>query len=137
MRIIADTGAIYALMDEDDRWHGEVKRILEEQKLELILPSTTLPEICYLANKYLGVEAELGFLRSVVEGEIKVEGVDIKDYVLALSYMEKYRSINIGFVDATVIAVAERLAIYTLLTTDRRHFSQVKTKKGKSFNLLP
>ncbi len=34
MRIIADTGAVYALMDKDDKWHSEVKRILEEEKLE-------------------------------------------------------------------------------------------------------
>jgi predicted nucleic acid-binding protein len=134
MRIIADTGAIYALMDEDDKWHDRVKKTLEEQKLKLILPSTILPEICCLANKYLGVETELGFLRSAVEGEIKVEEVGIRDYALALNYMGKYKDTNIGFVDATVIAVAERLAIYSLLTTDRRHFPQVKTK---SFNLLP
>ena len=45
MKVISDAGAIYALMDKDDRWHLEVKRVLEEEKLELILPSTTLPEI--------------------------------------------------------------------------------------------
>src|ERR671931_2888890 len=137
MRIISDTGVVYALMDEDDKWHKEAKRILEEKKLETILPSTTLPEICYLANKHLGIEAELQFLKSIVEGEIKVEEVSIKDYKAALKYMEKYKDINIGFVDATVITVAERLSIYTLFTIDRRHFSQIKTKKGKPFHLLP
>ncbi len=137
MRIIGDTGALYALMDEDDRWHDEAKRVLEEKRLELILPSTILPEVCYLANKYLSLEAELEFLRSVIEGEIRVEEVNIKDYRSALRYMEKYKNMNIGFVDATIIAVAERLGILTLFTTDRRHFSQIKTKKGKSLNLLP
>jgi hypothetical protein len=72
-----------------------------------------------------------------VEGEIKVEEVSIKDYRSALKYMEKYRDINIGFVDATVIAVAERLSIYVLFSIDKRHFSQIKTKKGKPFYLLP
>ena len=137
MKVISDAGAIYALMDKDDRWHLEVKRVLEEEKLELILPSTTLPEICYIASKYLGIEAELGFLRSVIEGEVKVEEADINDYRFALSYMEEYRGMNISFVDATVIAVAERLGIFTLFTINKRHFSQTKTKKGKSFNLLP
>ncbi|MGH7890111.1 MAG: type II toxin-antitoxin system VapC family toxin [Thermodesulfobacteriota bacterium] len=137
MRVIADIGPIYALMDRDDSWHGKVKGVIEEKRLELILPSTILPEICYLANKYLGVEAEIGFVRAVAEGEIKVEEVDIKDYRSALKHMETYKELNIGFVDATVIAVAERLETYALLTTDRRHFSQIKTGKGKSFNLLP
>ncbi len=137
MKVVADTGALYALMDEDDKWHGDAKRILEEKELELILPSTVIPEVCYLTNKYLGIEAELGFLKSIVEGEIIVEEVEIRDYRSALKYIEKYKDINIGFVDAIVIAVAERLEIYNLFTIDRRHFSQITTRKGKSFNLLP
>lgn len=137
MKVIAGTGALYALMDQDDKWHSEAKKVFEAKKLELIIPSTVIPEICYLANKYLGLEAELKFLGSVVEGEIKVEEVNIKDYRSALMYMRKYKDINIGFVDATVIVVAERLKIYTLFSIDRRHFSQIKTGKGKSFDLLP
>ncbi len=52
MKVVADTGALYTLMDGDDRWHGDAKRTLEEKKLELVLPSTVIPEVCYLANKY-------------------------------------------------------------------------------------
>ena len=137
MRVIADTGAVYALMDEDDSWHSEVKRVFVEEKLELIFPSTIIPEICYLANKYLSLKAEIKFLKSVIGGEIKVEDVNIKDFRTALNYMEKYEDINIGFVDASIIAVAERLGIFNLFTTDRRHFSQIKTYKGKPFALLP
>lgn len=35
MRVIADTGPIYALMDEDDSWHGKVNGVIEEKRLEL------------------------------------------------------------------------------------------------------
>ena len=137
MRIVADTGAIYALMDKDDRWHSRAKMALREEELKLILPSTILPEVCYLANKYLGVKAELMFLKSILSGEIQVEELNIDDYKLSVKYIEKYNDLNIGFVDATVIAVAERLGIYALFTTDRRHFSQVKTEGGNTFKLLP
>jgi uncharacterized protein len=137
MRIVADTGAIYALMDKDDRWHSRAKRILKEEKLELILPSTILPEVCYLTNKYLGIKAELTFLKSILKGEIQIEELNISDYKSSIKYMEKYNDLNIGFVDATVIAVAERLSIYDIFTTDRRHFSQVKTERGNTFQLLP
>jgi len=137
MRIVADTGAIYALMDKDDKWHSRAKRVLREEELELILPTTVLPEVCYLTNKYLGIKAELTFLKSILEGEIQIEELNISDYKSSIKYMEKYNDLNIGFVDATVIAVAERLSIYNLFTTDRRHFSQVKTEKEKTFKLLP
>jgi predicted nucleic acid-binding protein len=43
----------------------------------------------------------------------------------------------IGFVDASVAAIAERLKITTILTTDRRHFSIIKGKDGNPYTLLP
>ncbi len=134
--MIADTGAIYALADRSDRWHERVKRFVQEESPTLILPSTTLPEICYLINKYLGQDKEEIFLRAVLQGELLLEVVDLEDIKVALSYMRKYRELNLGFVDASVIAVAQCLKVYDLLTTDRRDFSPVKIK-GKKLNLLP
>ncbi len=88
-------------------------------------------------EQILGIEAELSFIQSIAEGEVIVEEVQIKDYRSALKYMTKYRDMNIGLVDATLIAVAERMDIYTLLAINRRHFSIIKTLSGKSFGLLP
>lgn len=137
MRVIADTGAIYALLDENDKWHKSCKESFFELNLELILPATTIPEICYLVNKYLGQKVENTFIKSITEGEIQVEDLKIDDYHIALYYLKKYSDLNIGFVDSTIISIAKRLEIYDLFTIDRRHFSQIKTKEGKAFNLIP
>ncbi len=134
--MIADTGAIYALTDKSDKWHERVKRFIQKESPTLILPSTTLPEICYLINKYLGQDKEEIFLRAVLKGELLLEEVVLEDIKVALDYMKNYRELNLGFVDASVLAVAQRLKVYDLLTTDRRDFSPVKIK-GKKLNLPP
>jgi predicted nucleic acid-binding protein len=44
---------------------------------------------------------------------------------------------DIGFVDATIVAMAERLRIETIATTDRRHFAEVKPRHTKAYQLVP
>jgi predicted nucleic acid-binding protein len=47
-----------------------------------------------------------------------------------------YEQARIGFVDATVVGLAERLKI-SRMTTDRRDFSIVRPRHCKGFELLP
>jgi len=42
-----------------------------------------------------------------------------------------------GFVDASVVAVAERLRLRVIATTDTRHFGAVRPRHTSSFELLP
>jgi len=49
--------------------------------------------------------------------------------------MEEYEWL--GFVDATIVAVAERLKVRTLATTDRRHFGAVRPAHVDRFRLVP
>jgi predicted nucleic acid-binding protein len=43
----------------------------------------------------------------------------------------------LGTTDACVAAVAERLEISEIATTDRRDLSRVRTARGQAFTLLP
>ena len=49
--------------------------------------------------------------------------------------MSKYP--DLGFVDSSVVAIAERLLIDTIATTDRRHFSGVRPSHVPHFTLVP
>jgi len=51
--------------------------------------------------------------------------------------LKQYADANIGLVDASLVAVAERLGINTIITTDRRHFSLIKPAHCSAFTLLP
>jgi predicted nucleic acid-binding protein len=44
---------------------------------------------------------------------------------------------QLGFADSTVVAMAERLALTTIATTDRSHFKLVRPAHVKQFTLVP
>lgn len=61
------------------------------------------------------------------------------DLVRALELDAKFNDLNIGLVDGTVAAVAERRKVYRVLTIDRRDFSVIRVgpRFSQSLELLP
>lgn len=135
-KVIVDTGALYALVDRNDKWHKKVKEFVEENNPTLIVPCSILPEVCYLINKYLGQETEVNFLDALINSDVLIVDISPKDIKTALRYMTRYKDRNLGFVDASLLALSERLNIYHILTVDRRDFSGIKVK-GKLLKLYP
>lgn len=125
------------MADQDDGWHDRVRTFLDTAPLRLVVPVTILPEVCYLIGTHLGAAAEVQFMRSVQRGEVKVEVLKGEDWVRTVEVMEKYMDAGLGFVDASMVAVAERLKIREVLTTDRRHFSMIRPRHCASFALKP
>lgn len=137
MSVIADTGPLYALVDASDAWHERVVAWWRENRQPVIVPVTVLPEVSYLLQSRIGHEAELAFIRAVANGEFAVEPLEDADVDRAAEVMERYADALLGFVDATVAAIAERLDARDLLTTDRRHFSVIRPRHARGFRLLP
>ena len=131
--ILVDTGPLYAMADRDDDWHLRVVRFLERSRDELLVPVTVLPEAAYLLAAHLGLEAERKLVQSIVGGELAVEELTLQDLKRALELLRRYEDARIGFVDATVVAIAERLKIHRILATDRRDFSLVRPRHCKEF----
>ncbi len=137
MTVIVDTGALYALVDKDDAWHSRVARWWTEANPAVVVPVTVLPEITYLLASRIGPAAEETFIDAVVNGEFPVEPLEGEDVQRAAELMRKYADLRIGFVDASIIAIAERLGARELLTTDRRHFGVIRPRHARAFTLLP
>jgi len=135
--IIVDTGILYALADVDDAWHEPSKNFVQNILDILIVPITIIPEICYLLNSNLGREAEKKFLTAIIQEELKIESMKNEDFRRVWQLLDTYSNINIGFVDASLIAIAERLKINRILTTDRKHFSIIRPRHCSAFDLLP
>ncbi len=135
--LIVDTGIIYALADRTDRWHKQSVDFISTFTGKLVVPITVIPEASYMLNTHLGPEAELSFLSSLLEGSITVEHCSLADLSRSSEILETYADANIGLVDASVMAIAERLKITKILTCDRRHFSLLRPKHCKTFALYP
>jgi hypothetical protein len=48
----------------------------------------------------------------------------------------RYADLGLGLVDASVVALAERLGIRRLATRDLRHFAAVRLRDGSAFDLV-
>ena len=137
MRVIADTGPLYALMDRSDRWHDRVVAWWVAQPRNVVVPVTVLPEVSYLLQTRIGPAAEAAFIGAVASGELQTEPLEAEDLSRAHQLMEEYADLPLGFVDATVVAITERLGAREILTTDRRHFGVVRPRHAAALMLFP
>lgn len=126
--IVADTGAVYALVDARDRNHRILRALFESDPDAWVLPWAILPEVDYLVGKRLGAKVEEAFLGDLAEGRFAVAWGDEGDLVEAQRICRRHYSLRLGLVDAVVMAVAERLGAAAIATLDVRDFGAVKLK---------
>ena len=135
MPLLVDTGALYALADADDAWHQRMHDFFASEHQTLLTPSTVIPEAAYLIRSRLGPRIEKMFVESLAGGEITVENLTQADLARCAQLLGEYDFL--GLVDASLVAVAERLKLKALVTTDRRDFRRVRPKHISAFDLLP
>lgn len=135
--ILADTGALYALADRRDSWHERMRRFWEDEPEPWLVPASVVTEAAFLFGRRLGADAEADLVGSLVTGVFAVEVLEAADYARAADLIRAYGDLALGFVDASLVAVAERLGIGTLVTTDRRHFAVVRPAHVPRLRLVP
>jgi predicted nucleic acid-binding protein len=96
-----------------------------------------LGELDYLLRELLGLDAELDFIDSVLAGAFVLEPMTEPDLRRARDILTQYRDLDLGLVDAAVMATAERLGTNRILTLDQRDFRAVVSGNGEPFLLLP
>jgi predicted nucleic acid-binding protein len=93
--------------------------------------------VTYLLETRLGWQAEMRFLGDLAAGNLLVEPAVAGDWLRIAELVGRYRDLPLGTVDASVVALAERLGIRSIATLDRRHFTIVRPKHVPHFELLP
>jgi predicted nucleic acid-binding protein len=101
------------------------------------VPMLVVAEVAYLVQKGIGVSPEVAFLRDLHEGTLTSIAVEPSDWARIVDLTWTYRDLRLGTVDASVIALAERLKITQIATLDHRHFSVVRPTHVEAFELLP
>lgn len=133
--IIADTGAVLALLDADDSHHQAMLELFDRTGDRWVLPWAILPEVDYLVSRHGGARAADMFVADLAEGAWLVEWGDERDLLTARTLLTRYADLRLGLVDGVVMAVAQRLGAEAIATLDERHFGAV-TLEG-SPRLLP
>lgn len=124
--IVADTGAILALIDADDMHHSSMTALFEEDPGAWVLPWAILPEVDYLLATHVGERAAAAFRGDLAAGAFVVEWGTDDDLARAHELCERYPSLRLGLVDAVVAATAERLRADAIATVDLRDFGPLR-----------
>jgi len=136
LQVILDTSALYSLINRKDINHKKIKDFfLNNGEIDYILPSTLLTEICYLIRTKLSPHLEVKFLEEINKS-FYLEILKNEDILRIIEILKKYDTLNIGYVDASIVAIAERLKINKILTLDRKHFKVVVPRGFDCFDIL-
>lgn len=100
-----------------------------------IFPTLVIAEATYFIGRRLGSTAESKFLSGMAD--LAVEPPTIDDFKRMGELVKEYANIPLGGTDASIVALAERLNITTIITLDRRHFSAIRPDHCDGFALLP
>src|SRR5437773_2263032 len=108
-------------MNDRDPDHVRCRRLLDENQEALVLPAPVVYEMDYWIRKRMNTRALVSFFDEIVDGNLAVEELQADDYQRTRHLCERYADSNLGFVDAAVMAVVERLNEPKLATLDHRH----------------
>lgn len=135
--IVLDTGGLLAAIDTDSRDHRAARRVLEGERGPLLLTSLALAEADYMITTRIGQPAEEQFLADVTDGAYELVNLEPADVGTCLTVIQRYRALNIGLADASVVLVAAKYRTTRLLSFSYRHFRAIKPLWGEHFTLLP
>jgi predicted nucleic acid-binding protein len=135
--LILDTGPLLAALDRADPDHAACAGLVTGAREDLVVPGLVLSELDYWCARRLTVDAWLVFLDDVVAGAYRVEMPTPADLERCRVLQATYRDLGLGVVDASVIALAERLREPKVATLDRRHFGVVRPAHVETLEMLP
>lgn len=137
MALILDTGPLYASLDRSDDDYAACRRLIESADEPLIIPAPVLVEVDYWIHSRLHPGVLVALLDDIQAGAYQVEDLLPVDYGRVRSLCDRYDDADIGFVDAAVLAIVERLDEPKLATLDQRHFRTLRPRHVDALVLLP
>jgi len=114
--LVCDTGPLLAGLDRDDPDHARCAQLLTEAPEDLVVPTLVLAELGYWCRKLRLDGAWLAFLA----GAWRIEHPNAVDLRRARALQAQDRDFDLGVVDASVLALVERLGEPKVTTLDHR-----------------
>lgn len=133
--VLADTGALLALLNRKDPWHQQCTETAWNLRFPLLTSQAVLTELFFMVGpgRY---EMEAAW-RFVSLGNISLLPIDDADLPEIHSLMSRYADRPMDFADATLVHLAKRKSLNTVFTVDHSDFETYRIDGRRRFRILP
>ncbi len=135
--LLVDTNIWLAAADRSSQRHRACAALLAEYTGGLASTVPVIAETAWLLLDRAGAKAQQQFLAAVVAEQIKVIDLTVADWHRVHQLVSTYTDLGLDIIDASTMAVAERLNQTTIATLDERDFRVVRPAHIEAFELLP
>ena len=137
MTVLIDTSFLLALADNTDRKHALATEAMHIVRAPRVVPIPVLPESFYMIATRVSYRAAIRFFDTMQSGGFDLQPIAASDMLRMSVIMKQYADNQFDFVDAAIMAVAERLSITRVLTFDRNDFRIFRPAHCDYLQLLP
>ena len=137
MTLLVDTSALVAQADRSCGRQTGVAGCLERETGVLVVPVYVVTETDSMISSRFGCDADLAFLDDIAAGTYQVELLTPSEHAAARDLVARYRDLEIGLADASLVVLARRLGTRRILTLEERHFRAMEPLQGGHFTILP
>jgi len=132
---LIDTGAILALLDRKDRWHTVCVDAFRQLRLPLLTSEAVLTELFHLVgDSRADMEAAWSMVRT---GALVMATIEDSELPQVHALMSRYWDRPMDFADATLVYLAKRESLPTILTVDHADFDTYRIEGRRRFRILP
>ena len=121
-------------MDVTERWHGACVAAYDQVRLPLATTSAVLAETFYFTVKRNLMPRAWEFIRAA---PIVIAPITNEELPSLEALMHRYADRPMDFADATLVHVAEREGLNTILTIDHDDFETYRIGRNAKFRILP
>jgi predicted nucleic acid-binding protein len=131
--LICDTGALLDFVRPFEPDHDAYRAAIEAARTRYV-PALVLAEVDYFLR---GDRASMEAILADLDRRAFVLAPLDDDLLRRAGAVDRrFASLGLGLVDASIVALAERLGVTRLATRDVRHFGAVQLHDGRPFDLV-
>ncbi|MBL8955644.1 MAG: PIN domain-containing protein [Myxococcaceae bacterium] len=131
--LICDTGALLDYLDRSAPDHRAFRRAIDRARARYV-PGLVLAEVdSFLRDDRAAMRA---LTRDLSSGAFTLAPVELTSIERAMEIDRRFAALELGLVDASVVALAEQLDVVRLATRDIADFSAVRLRDGSAFEMV-
>jgi len=126
-KVVIDTNLLVRFLTDDEPNKAKAVDTLllkaGRNELKILIPNVVIAELVWVLESFYRMTADE--IINLVEAILNTPGAEIQDKSIIAATLKLYRSKNIDFIDAWIIAFAKNKQVKTIYTFDKKHFRDI------------